>query len=62
MRVDACVPCSRTRPRRTYPVRVRPAAAGEGGSPFKPGRVRGGVLVLRPRFGPPPPALPESCP
>jgi len=23
---------------RAYPVRVRPTAAGEGGSPFKPGR------------------------
>jgi len=33
--------CSaRTRPRRSHLVKVRPTAAGEGGCPFEPGRVR----------------------
>ena len=35
------------------PVTVRPTAAGEGGCPFEPGRVRDGNLVLRSRFGSP---------
>lgn len=43
----------RTTPRHAYPVRARPTAAREGGRPFKPGRVRDGILALRSRFGSP---------